>query len=143
MYAIFILPVRFVEVNNMTIDLRFGLAFTLFCIIYICFFFATWVIFQSLGATQHFYLSDELTTRTKRVKMPASSNCFMQPDFPVVFLSSLLNAFSFLLHGELPQRRHGGEHLLNEIFYAGNSKWLNVLQFYKRKKSKILGSRHL
>ena len=36
---------------------------------------------------------------------------------------------TFLLHGELPQRRHGGEHLLIEIFYAGNSKWLNALQF--------------
>ena len=34
-----------------------------------------------------------------------------------------------LLHGELPQRWHGGEHLLSEIFYAGNSKWLNALQF--------------
>ena len=34
-----------------------------------------------------------------------------------------------LLHGELPQRRHEGEHLLIEIFYAGSSKWLNALQF--------------
>ena len=34
-----------------------------------------------------------------------------------------------LLHGELPQRWHGGEHLLSEIFYAGNRKWLNALQF--------------
>ena len=31
-----------------------------------------------------------------------------------------------LLHGELPQRRHGGEHLLSKIFYASNSKWLNA-----------------
>ena len=35
---------------------------------------------------------------------------------------------SLLLHRELPQRWHGGEHLLSEIFYAGNSKWLNALQ---------------
>ena len=39
-----------------------------------------------------------------------------------------------LLHGELPQRRHGGEHLLIEIFYAGNSKWLNALQFLQAEK---------
>ena len=41
------------------------------------------------------------------------------------------------------QRRHGGEHLLIEIFYVGNSKWLNALQFYKWKKSTNLGNRHL
>ena len=34
-----------------------------------------------------------------------------------------------LLHGELPLKRRGGEHLLNEIFYAGNDKWLNAFQF--------------
>ena len=33
-----------------------------------------------------------------------------------------------LLHGELSQRRHGGEYLLNEIFYADNGEWLNALQ---------------
>ena len=35
----------------------------------------------------------------------------------------------FLLRGEVPQKRYEGEHLLSEIFYAGNSKWLNALQF--------------
>ena len=39
--------------------------------------------------------------------------------------------YELLLHGELPQRRHGGEHLLYEIFYAGNGKWLNALQFLR------------
>ena len=34
-----------------------------------------------------------------------------------------------LLHGELHQRWHGGKHFLSEIFYAGNNKWLNTLQF--------------
>ena len=35
---------------------------------------------------------------------------------------------------ELPQRRHGGEHLLIEIFYAGSSKWLNALHFLQAEK---------
>ena len=40
----------------------------------------------------------------------------------------------FLLHGELPQRWHGGEHLLNGISYAGSSKWLNALQFLQEEE---------
>ena len=46
-----------------------------------------------------------------------------------VVYTGLYTVSFLLLHGELPQRRHGGEHLLIEIFYAGNSKWLNALQF--------------
>ena len=39
------------------------------------------------------------------------------------------NKFSILLHEELPQRWHGGKYLLNKVFYAGNGKRRNALQF--------------
>ena len=54
-----------------------------------------------------------------------------------------VKARDHLLHGELPQRRHGGERLLNDIFYVGNGKWLNALQFLQVEKSTSIGSRLL
>ena len=35
----------------------------------------------------------------------------------------------YLLHVKFSQRVPGGECLLREMFYAGNGKWLNALQF--------------